>query len=67
MAEEITGGLDSEVVGMRWEDVNKIIKWTLKNIKYLDINDIYLIEKATDACHLFIEQDTERHTAKSRG
>ena len=39
---------------MKWEDVNKVIKWTLKNSMHLDVSDIYLIEKATDDCHGYL-------------
>jgi len=35
-----------------WVDTNWIIKWTIENAKYLDTEDTYLIEKATDDCHL---------------
>lgn len=42
---------------MKWEDVNKVIKWTLQNAKHLDISDVYLIEKATDNCHLALSQN----------
>lgn len=51
---------------MKWEEVNQVIKWTLKNAKYLELDDTYLIEKATDICHLAIshgkiEDETCKH------
>lgn len=39
---------------MEWEDVNNIIKRTLENAKHLEPDDTYLIEKATDNCHLLM-------------
>jgi len=39
---------------MKWEDVNKVIKWTIENGTHLDVSDIYLIEKATDDCHGYL-------------
>ena len=44
------GGLSK----MKWEDVNKVIKWTIENGTHLDVSDIYLIEKATDDCHGYL-------------
>lgn len=41
---------------VRWDDVNWIIKWTLKNAKYLDHDETYLIEKETDNCLLAFRQ-----------
>ena len=41
---------------MKWEDVYDVIKWTLANAKYLNSDDLYLIEKETDKCHLYLMQ-----------
>lgn len=49
---------------MEWEDVREVIKWTLQNAKHLDISDVYLIEKATDDCHLVLMQKELNHETK---
>lgn len=33
-----------------WVDINFVIKWTLKNAKWLEHDDTYYIEKETDNC-----------------
>lgn len=41
---------------MKWEDVRDVIKWTLANAKYLEPDDLYLIEKEVDKCHIAMQQ-----------
>lgn len=34
-----------------WVDTAWIVKWTLKNVRHLELDDKYLIEKEVDRCH----------------
>jgi len=47
---------DCENKGLAWEEINNVIKWTLKNVKHLNEADTYEIEKETDKCHLLVMQ-----------
>jgi hypothetical protein len=43
-------------MSVSWEEINWAIKYTLLHFKHLELDDLYLIEKATDDCFLYIKQ-----------
>lgn len=49
------------VSAVSWTDVAWIVKWTLDNARHLSVNDVYLVEKEINRCHLELMQRPARY------